>query len=453
MRGSHESMCDALGLPLRDASVRLYDNGTILAQGTTALYGFSLPARVVLQPRVVAGLLAFAVVTSEAGRFRLPTAASDQLASALNRQLRAGMADQPFRLVALIPGQGTLAIRLQLAGPPGRPGAQPSGQGCWCLTAASRSRREAMRRAIRIALAGITGLAGLACGVAIVLALAVLVLPLPALPPPAPKPWVITVTVTEAFLARELNARQGDQASSIKDAQVSFQADGIVTVTGTVAPSGSGGGGRGGPPFPLPPQGRGLLGDGVPATIVLRPAVENDRLKTRVVSLQVGPLGVPGQLAGLLDGPLNAQLNNALGGWPYRLVEVSVRQRLLTMRARRARRRSPGCPTFAAGGRATSASVAVFPADRPRGSQPHADQRRRAVRRHAHAAVPRHSRAPSWDVRQWPASLRCRGAHGAPSGRAAGLPPGGILAGHAVGASGGVAAESGIGSRRSDAPR
>lgn len=66
-----------------------------------------------------------------------------------------------------------------------------------------------MRRAIRIVLTGIAGLAGLACGVAIVPALAVLVLPLPALAPPVPKPWDITVTVTEAFLARELNAHQG----------------------------------------------------------------------------------------------------------------------------------------------------------------------------------------------------------------------------------------------------
>lgn len=107
-------------------------------------------------------------------------------------------------------------------------------------------------------------------------------------------------------------------------------------MTGTVAPSGSGGGIGGGLPIPRPPQGQGLLGDGIPTTIVLRPAVENDRLKTQVVSLQVGPLGVPGQLAGLLDSPLNAQLNNALGGRPYRVVEVSVRQGLLTMRARRA---------------------------------------------------------------------------------------------------------------------
>jgi hypothetical protein len=49
----------------------------------------------------------------------------------------------------------------------------------------------------------------------------------------------------------------------------------------------------------------------------------------------VGPLGVPGQLAGLLDGPLTAQLDNALDGQPYRLVEVSVRPGVLTMRAKR----------------------------------------------------------------------------------------------------------------------
>lgn len=115
---------------LRDASVRLLDNGTILVQGTTSLYEFSLPGRVILQPRVVDGLLEFAVVTSEVGCFRLPTAASDQLTSALNRQLRASMADLPFRLVALTPGQGTLAIRLQIAGTPGVPGDQPPGQGC-----------------------------------------------------------------------------------------------------------------------------------------------------------------------------------------------------------------------------------------------------------------------------------------------------------------------------------
>jgi hypothetical protein len=115
---------------LRDASVRLRDNGTILVEGTTTFYGFSLPGRVVLQPRVVDGLLEFAVVTSEVGRFRLPTAASDQLTGALNQQLRASMADQPFRLVALTPGQGTLAIRLQISGTPGVPGQQPSARGC-----------------------------------------------------------------------------------------------------------------------------------------------------------------------------------------------------------------------------------------------------------------------------------------------------------------------------------
>jgi hypothetical protein len=202
-----------------------------------------------------------------------------------------------------------------------------------------------MRQAIRFLLTSITGVCGLAGGVAIVLALAVLVLPLPALAAaPEPKPWDVTVTVTEAFLARELNGRQGDQASSIKDAKVSFQADGTIKVTGTLAPSGNVGGGGGGTggtggglPIPRPPQGQGVLIDdnGLLATIVLRPIVENDRLKTEVISLKVGPLGVPGQLAGLLDGPLNTQLNNALGGRPYSLVEVGVQSGLLTMRAKR----------------------------------------------------------------------------------------------------------------------
>jgi hypothetical protein len=115
---------------LEDVRVRLFDDGTLLVQGTTTLYGLSLPARVVLKPGVVDGFLEFAVVTSEVGRFRLPTTASEQIADVLNQQLRASMADQSFRLVALTPGQGTLAVRLQFTGTPRAPGQQPPGRGC-----------------------------------------------------------------------------------------------------------------------------------------------------------------------------------------------------------------------------------------------------------------------------------------------------------------------------------
>lgn len=115
---------------LRDPSVQFRADGTIQVNGTASLYGLPLRGRAVLQPRVIDGHLEFAVVSSEIGRFKLPTTAGDQLVDALNQQLRASMAAQPFQLTALTPGAGTLGIRVQLTGPPAPPPAPPATKGC-----------------------------------------------------------------------------------------------------------------------------------------------------------------------------------------------------------------------------------------------------------------------------------------------------------------------------------
>jgi hypothetical protein len=105
-----------------------------------------------------------------------------------------------------------------------------------------------------------------------------------------------------------------------------MRADGTVTITGNV---GLGGGaapsaGR----LPVNPAGA------VAATIVLRPTAADGKLTVQVVSAQLGPIPVPGNLGALLEGPVNDQIANALSGQAFTITELAVRDGALLVRAK-----------------------------------------------------------------------------------------------------------------------
>jgi hypothetical protein len=62
----------------------------------------------------------------------------------------------------------------------------------------------------------------------------------------------------------------------------------------------------------------------VPARIVLRPTVIQNRVNVSVVQVQAGTLKLPGSLFSTLEGPINRQLNQALGQTSYRIVGIST---------------------------------------------------------------------------------------------------------------------------------
>lgn len=98
---------------LREPQVRLRPDGTLQVSGKLSTYGLLVPARVVLLPRIVDGQLALALEEGQLGGFTIPNALVQQIQDQLNQRLRDTMAQQPFRVVALLPGDGTLGVHLQ----------------------------------------------------------------------------------------------------------------------------------------------------------------------------------------------------------------------------------------------------------------------------------------------------------------------------------------------------
>ncbi|HEX5506140.1 MAG TPA: hypothetical protein VFW96_26210 [Thermomicrobiales bacterium] len=185
-----------------------------------------------------------------------------------------------------------------------------------------------MRQIARGALVALMLLLGLVLGVGgLVVALLLGVRP-PALAAAAPaQQWDVTLSMSDAFLTARLGegGQGGGQAITLQGAKVACRDDGTVVITGNVG-AGTTGGAR-------PPIAAGVA---VPVEIVLRPSVADGQLKTEVVSATFGPLPVPAQLDSLLDGPINSRVASAVGNQPVRLVELTVRQGGLTVRAKRA---------------------------------------------------------------------------------------------------------------------
>lgn len=98
---------------LRDAEVRVLPDGTIQVRGTTSALGLPVPVRVELQPRVVAGQFSVVLLRAQAGAFGLPSSLAHQIEDQVNARLRATMANQPFRIVALQPAAGQLTVLLK----------------------------------------------------------------------------------------------------------------------------------------------------------------------------------------------------------------------------------------------------------------------------------------------------------------------------------------------------
>lgn len=195
-----------------------------------------------------------------------------------------------------------------------------------------------MRGAVRALGLALLLLFGVALGAAAVAAIGLFTVAPVALGAPGPaEPWDLTLTMTDAYLTTLLNQGGANQPMQLTNARATFSDDGTIVITGQVSRGVSGGPSLPGRPSrpgaaPAPPAG---AAGGIAAEIVLRPTVTDGALKTDVVRAQLGPLNIPGQLASLLDAPLQEKLTGALAGKPYQILDLSVRAGILTVHARR----------------------------------------------------------------------------------------------------------------------
>lgn len=98
---------------LREAQVRLREDGTIEVQGKASAYGFLVPVQAVVQPRVVGGTLQMTVISGRAGGLVVPATVAEDIETIFNRQIANSLARRQFEVLALQPGKGTLVIRLK----------------------------------------------------------------------------------------------------------------------------------------------------------------------------------------------------------------------------------------------------------------------------------------------------------------------------------------------------
>jgi hypothetical protein len=153
----------------------------------------------------------------------------------------------------------------------------------------------------------------------------------PTISPAAPgQPWDVTLDITDAFLSTQLNNPQQAAAAPVKlsNAKAAMRADGTITITGNVAPSGGGGAAPSAGRLPVNPAG------GVGATIVLRPTAVDGKMTVQVVSAQLGPLPVPANIGAVLEGPVNDQIASALDGQSFSITELTVRDGAMLVRAK-----------------------------------------------------------------------------------------------------------------------
>jgi hypothetical protein len=98
---------------LRDAKVRLREDGTIEVQGRASAYGFLVPVQAIVQPRVVNGRLEIAIVKGQAGGLTVPASVAQDIQTVLNRQIANTLAKKDFQVIAIQPGAGTLVVHLK----------------------------------------------------------------------------------------------------------------------------------------------------------------------------------------------------------------------------------------------------------------------------------------------------------------------------------------------------
>lgn len=98
---------------VRGAVARLLPDGTLQVRGETTLSGLTVPVSATLLPRVVGGRVEMAIVDGRAGGLGIPTSIATDVEAAVNRQLRATAAEREVEVVAIVPGDGVMTVRLR----------------------------------------------------------------------------------------------------------------------------------------------------------------------------------------------------------------------------------------------------------------------------------------------------------------------------------------------------
>jgi len=98
---------------LREAKIRLREDGTIEVQGKASAYGFLVPVQAIVQPRVVNGRIEMGIVKGQAGGLTVPASVAEDIETIINRQIANTLDSRDFQVIALQPGSGTLMVRLK----------------------------------------------------------------------------------------------------------------------------------------------------------------------------------------------------------------------------------------------------------------------------------------------------------------------------------------------------
>lgn len=95
------------------AVARLLPDGTLQVRGEATMRGLTVPISATLLPRVVEGRIEMAIIDGRAGSLGIPTSIADDVETAVNRQLRATAAERTVEVVAIVPGDGVMTVRLR----------------------------------------------------------------------------------------------------------------------------------------------------------------------------------------------------------------------------------------------------------------------------------------------------------------------------------------------------
>lgn len=98
---------------VRNAKIRLRQDGTLELQGETTLAGITVPVQIVALPRIKNGKVEVAVSQSHIGALGLPTAVTSEVEAVVNRRLAQLIEQRGLEAVALIPADGQLTIRFK----------------------------------------------------------------------------------------------------------------------------------------------------------------------------------------------------------------------------------------------------------------------------------------------------------------------------------------------------
>jgi hypothetical protein len=98
---------------LKDALVRLREDGTIELQGKASAYGFVVPVEAIVQPRIVNGKLEMEILSGQAGGLTVPQSVADDIETIINRQIANTLSKNDFQILAIQAGPGTLVVHLK----------------------------------------------------------------------------------------------------------------------------------------------------------------------------------------------------------------------------------------------------------------------------------------------------------------------------------------------------